>query len=428
MRVAVLTWGSRGDFQPYVALAVALKDAGHEVRLAAPPRVGFSALAAQHALDFVPLGSPADPDHLRETANTAIATANPVKAVRLIMDQLMLPEIDQMYEQCLELARWADVVVSHFVLFCGRMAAERAGRPFVSGTLVPTQLPTTRRPPEGLPDAGRIANRLLWWVATSYMNAGWLGPVNEVRTRHGLPALTDVAKEGFYSPQLNLVAMSPRIFKRPPDWPPQHRMTGYWLLGTPPGWSPSPELTRFLGTGPRPIVVGFGSMTSTDSADLTRKVLRAVRNTGLRAVIEPGMAGLGDADLPPGVIVQEGVPHAWLLPRSQAIVHHGGAGTTGAAFHAGVPGVFVPHVFDQLTWAKRARELGVSPPPVPASKLTWRRLAVAIEQAVSDESIQARAMRLRERLQGERGAEKAVRLIEEFVTRGAAQARVESAP
>lgn len=415
MKVAVVTWGSRGDFQPYLALAVALQNAGHEVRLGAQPGQGFAQLAADHGIEFVPLTPEAAGGETYETtANEAIATSNPVKAVRLIMDRLMLPTIEQMYERCVELAGWADVLVSHFFLFAGRMAAETAQKPFVTGTLVPTQLPTALQPPEGLPNLGRRVNSLLWRLATGYMNAGWLGPVNETRVRHGLPALPDVATGGFYSPGLNLVAMSPRIFRRPKDWAARHQMTGYWLLDTPKSWTPPAEIETFLAGGPPPILVGFGSMTSRDSRELTTRVLRAIRRSGVRAIVEPGLAGLGDATLPPGVIVAAGVPHSWLLPKVAALVHHGGAGTAGAAFNAGVPSVFVPHVFDQATWAKRAQKLGVSPTPVPATKLTSRRLATAIRAAVGDERMRAKAARLGEKLRAENGAAHATRLIEDF--------------
>ena len=415
MKVAVVTWGSRGDFQPYLALAVALRDAGHEVRLGAQPGHGFAQLAADHGIEFVPLTAEGAGGEVYEsTANQAISTSNPVKAVRLIMDRLMLPAFDQMYGRCAELADWADVLVSHFLLFAGRMAAETTRTPFVSGTLVPTQLPTALRPPEGLPNLGKWVNSVLWKAALGYMNAGWLGPVNEARTRHGLPELPEVAADGFYSAQLNLVAMSPLIFRRPRDWATRHQMTGYWLLDTPKGWTAKPEVEAFLAGGPAPVLVGFGSMTSRDSRELTTRVLRAIRRAGVRAIVEPGLTGLGDAKLPPGVIVADGVPHSWLLPRVSVLVHHGGAGTAGAAFNAGVPSVFVPHVFDQAIWAKQAQKLGVSPAPVPATKLTSKRLATAIEAAVGDERIRARAERLGDRLRAEDGAAHATRLIEEF--------------
>jgi len=38
MKITILTYGSRGDIQPFLALAVGLQKAGHQVKLAAPHR------------------------------------------------------------------------------------------------------------------------------------------------------------------------------------------------------------------------------------------------------------------------------------------------------------------------------------------------------------------------------------------------------
>lgn len=46
--------GSRGDVQPYVALGVGLRKAGHKVRFLAPS--DYATLAVEHHLGFVDLG------------------------------------------------------------------------------------------------------------------------------------------------------------------------------------------------------------------------------------------------------------------------------------------------------------------------------------------------------------------------------------
>jgi sterol 3beta-glucosyltransferase len=42
MKIAMLTYGSRGDVQPYLALALGLQKAGHSILLAAPHRFADS--------------------------------------------------------------------------------------------------------------------------------------------------------------------------------------------------------------------------------------------------------------------------------------------------------------------------------------------------------------------------------------------------
>lgn len=55
-RILILTAGSQGDVQPYVALGIGLKEAGFEVTLATD--AGFSSFVISHALDFAALRAP----------------------------------------------------------------------------------------------------------------------------------------------------------------------------------------------------------------------------------------------------------------------------------------------------------------------------------------------------------------------------------
>jgi len=59
MRITLFTIGARGDTQPFVALAVRLRQNGHSVKLAARP--DFAKLAADYGVDFAPLGHPYQP-------------------------------------------------------------------------------------------------------------------------------------------------------------------------------------------------------------------------------------------------------------------------------------------------------------------------------------------------------------------------------
>jgi len=75
-------------------------------------------------------------------------------------------------------------------------------------------------------------------------------------------------------------------------------------------------------------------------------VLSALVQVGARAVIVAGWGGLARDELPRSVFALDEAPHDWLFPRMAAIVHHGGAGTTGAAVRAGKPSVVIPFITD----------------------------------------------------------------------------------
>jgi UDP:flavonoid glycosyltransferase YjiC (YdhE family) len=132
-------------------------------------------------------------------------------------------------------------------------------------------------------------------------------------------------------------------------------------------------------------------MPAEDPEALTRTVVAAVEQAGVRAVLHRGWAGLGGTDLPDGIQLVGSVSHPRLFPRMAAVVHHGGAGTTANALRAGVPQVVVPHVLDQHWWAERVRRLGVGPPAPTMRRLDVDRLARAIRTAAQSAGLRDRA-------------------------------------
>ncbi|WP_245865400.1 glycosyltransferase [Prauserella marina] len=140
-------------------------------------------------------------------------------------------------------------------------------------------------------------------------------------------------------------------------------------------WSPSAQLNEFLNAGPRPVYIGFGSMTGPRANRTGAIVAEAVRRAGVRVVLATGWGGLGEAASSEHVLLIDQAPHDWLFPRKAAVVHHGGGGTTAAALAAGRPQVVCPFVADQPHWAQRMRDIAVAPAPVRQQKLTLRASA-----------------------------------------------------
>jgi UDP:flavonoid glycosyltransferase YjiC (YdhE family) len=214
-----------------------------------------------------------------------------------------------------------------------------------------------------------------------------------------------------------LLGYSRHVVPPPPDWPESYEVTGYWQLNLPVTWSPPADLVAFLERGPAPIYIGFGSMTSRRDAGATSAALiTAVQRLGVRAVIASGWGGIQVSDLPPSIYSVTEAQHQWLFPQMAAVVHHGGAGTTGAAFHAGVPQVIVPHMADQPFWGQRVSELGVGPRPIPVGALSADRLAQALQHALSD-AVRRRASAIGAAIGAEQGVEYAVAAIERALQR-----------
>ena len=145
--------------------------------------------------------------------------------------------------------------------------------------------------------------------------------------------------------------------------------------------------------------------------------MRALRRAGLRGVIQRGWGGLeaeGDSD---DVLTIDEVPHSALFPRTAAVVHHAGAGTTAAGLRAGVPAVPVPIQFDEGFWAARLVGLGVAPCAVPLRRLTADTLAPALVRATRDPGYRERARALGARIRGEDGVTPVVDAVNRLAAR-----------
>jgi UDP:flavonoid glycosyltransferase YjiC (YdhE family) len=202
------------------------------------------------------------------------------------------------------------------------------------------------------------------------------------------------------------------------DWGQDVHVTGYWFLPPDADWQPPEDLEAFLAAGPPPVYVGFGSAVTGDAGQLTQVVLAALARTGQRAVLGVGWEALSGDALPEQVHAAGSIPHSWLFPRMAAVVHHGGAGTTGAGLRAGVPNVIVPFTSDQPFWGRRVFQLGVGPRPIPRRALSANRLSDAISTAVTDERMRTRARALGEALRREDGIAQAIDLIDRVVRQG----------
>lgn len=411
--ITILCSGSRGDVQPYIALAMELEKLGLAARIATGRNfegfvrgygTGFHAINA----DIESAG--VDPRTIAEArkADTVLKMFFSFRRLR----EYGMHMVEQMHDACLG----SDAIVYHPGLAVGRFAADRLGIPSILASPFPLHR-TAERPSVLLygrakpnPVVNRMSHRMLqgmlWMASGTSLRSFW-------KRRYGsLPESFGMPFERHGDPRHPaIVSCSDHVFPRPEDWDPHVHQGGFWFVEEPGEYRPEPGLADFLARGEPPVYVGFGSMIDRDDASgLVRVVVDALVRTGTRGILS-GMGGMeGAGDLPDSVFAVGNVPHSWLFPRMAAVCHHGGAGTSAAGFRAGVPGIIVPFALDQFAWAWRASELGVSPEPLPFRKLRADRLAGAI-LAAKDPGMRERAAALGRAIAPERGARDCARVI-----------------
>lgn len=367
MRMLLVTAGSRGDVEPFVALARAARRAGHTVRVAAPDNSGVAA----DGIDLVSLG--VDYSHLIQAQGVSVraAIANYRGAVKPAMRKVIV-----------EPARIAldfrpDVVVAHPKVLSAPLIAAALDIPHVLVEMVPAVTPTRAFAAAGTvtADLGPL-NRLTYRAASGAAAlfrrdlreaAGLLG--TRVPRRPAPPAAT-------------LLPISPALLPRPVDWPPSVHLTGPWHDAAPASARLPAEIAAFAEAGPF-AYAGFGSMSAGDPRERARAVVDAARRAGHRLLVATGLGGLAVADDLRGedLLVVDTVAHDLVLPRAVAAIHHGGIGTVQAALRAGTVSIVVPFIADQPFWGALLHRRALGPAAIPARRLTADRLADALAAA-----------------------------------------------
>ena len=410
MQIVVMASGTRGDVQPMIALGSALRRVGHAVRLVAGEN--FRTWIESYGLEAYPTS---DMEALMQ-GDLGVAWVEGASQLRQLraMKDLLHSTAGRMIQDTIEGTRGADLLISGFLTEpFGQAISEHLGIPQISVALQPYR--ATSSGPASLlallPDetsranrwAGRFTERISWSVVSE--------TVGVLRERLKLPAHSTRSYLRTARQIPALYAMSRHVV--PPIADANVHTTGYWFL--PEASAPPTDLERFLEAGDPPVYVGFGSMSSSDPAATLRMIVAATERVGRRAVIGRGWSRAAAPDLPATVYLLDSAPHQWLFPRTAALVHHGGAGTTAAGLAAGKPTLIVPHMADQPYWGRRIAALGVGAPPLPRHRLSVTALAERLERLLGDTELQAKAAALGRRIRAEHGVEEAVEWIGRFI-------------
>ncbi len=414
MRITLLTFGSRGDVQPFLALAVGLKKAGHQPTLAAPGR--FADLVEQHGIRFAAL--PGDPDEISRRFNDA--GRNPVRTIRAISDHVFAIA-PQVVEAALHACQGAEMIVHGFLFTAGGHAiACQQNIPDISVQIFPMFAPTRAFANVSMArlPVGFTSYASHWVFDRVFRYGGGLGYRN-LRRKHPQPDLPVRLPWPFEQKTGRKItplvfAFSRHVIPPPPEWQSLAHLhqPGYFFLKEE-GAEPPETVRQFLSAGEKPVCITFGSMINRRSARLAATLAQALQQTRQRVI---WLTGWGRWDLPalPGldVLQVEAVPHDWLFPRCRMVIHHAGAGTTAAVLRSGTPGLAIPLAGDQPFWAERVACLHAGPAPLAPERVTCSRLVEAL-QSVDGEAYQANAHKLAGMINREDGVGETVRFMEQ---------------
>ncbi len=421
MRIVLTTHGSTGDIYPVIALGVALLRRGHTVKFATIPHYQADIEAA--GIEFYPLCPNWEQPDLSYWMGRLNKIRNPVYQLREIYvgARAYIPE---MIARLDALMPETDLLVSSYLFPMNKGIADRHGVPFATLAFAPHVIPSPDFPPEHFPaphwlgrTARRAWNRWLWNTANAVVDRTINTSIAGALRAAGLPKVRNF----FSRPAERVLVTVPENYFRIPgaEIDPRFRYTGYlrWQAAENPALDAEVRAFTADVPGGRVPILTFGSMVYDNSGAWMERFLRSWPRDR-KIIVQRGWAQFpqfGDAE---HIKVVGKVSHDQLFRHASAVIHHGGAGTTASALHAGVPQIIVPHIGVQNFFGSEIERFGCG---FRLKKSVWpEQLHLAVERLLSAPARLERAAEIGRDLRSADGPAAAVRELETFVAEAAA--------
>ncbi|KAF7192759.1 Sterol 3-beta-glucosyltransferase [Pseudocercospora fuligena] len=413
LRITCLTIGSRGDVQPYIALCKGFLAEGHKPRIAT--HATFKDWIERHGIEFAEVGG--DPGELmRICVELGMFTPSFLYEV----NTKFRGWLDDLLQSAWMACQNSDLLIESPSAMAGIHIAEALQIPYFRAFSMPWTRTRT------YPHAFAVANSKMggaynYMSYTLFDNIFWQTQQFQVnpwrRKTLGLPPTSYDKLQQNKVPFL--YNFSPSVVTPPLDFSDWIKVTGYWFLDEGTDWTPPKELAAFIQRArednQKLVYIGFGSVTVSDSRQLMQQVVDAVLKADLRCILSKGWSDRFDKnkdapepEIPDCIYKIDAAPHDWLFRQVDAVVHHGGAGTTGASLRAGVPTIIKPFFGDQFFFANRVEDLGVG---MHLKKVTANQLGKALWIATHDARMRTKARVIGEQIRGEDGVKTAINAI-----------------
>ena len=325
MRIVLATYGSRGDVQPMIALSLSLKSAGHDVLLLGPPEKAI--WARQLGCPYMEFGR--DVTAFLNNMKDAISLRTNIASIFFLRQ-----ELNAQFEILPRIMKNADLVIGSSLMFSLSSIAQAMHIKYRYIAFTPQLFPSGDHPflaikTQTLPKWG---NRLSWKIASLLDKFNFTLLINRHRKKMGIGSI-DNAWDHILGAH-PIAACDKEVVIIPNDVEKKVVQTGYLHLSIPN--TPQPDLERFLENGTRPIYAGFGSMPPKDQDKNIPLLIAAAKNVDKRIIITKFGETSIEYQSTNDVFFIRNYPHLMLFPRTDAVIHHGGAGTTATAAISGV--------------------------------------------------------------------------------------------
>lgn len=409
MKIGIFTYGSRGDVQPFIALAIALKARGHDVLLGAPEN--FQTTVESYNISYHKIHGDLEKLMYEPGIQTVLNTGNSFTLLRALQKNAD-EDSQQVSRDLIAGCEKVDGIITTFIpLFYVASIAEKLRKPLINVIFNPPTTATKEFPNFDLDFLNfptyncfshNLFNFIIWQV--------YKKRINQFRQEIGLAkSQKSILKNMEETGVPTIYAISPQLVAKPTDWKNNYSITGFLSLKETINQE-NKVFADWLKNGLKPIYIGFGSIPMPKKMiDIIQKILQ---NTNERIVLCKGWSVTDELQNSERLFIVDSASHDWLFPQCKLAIFHGGAGTLSNVLKSQIPVIIISIFADQPTWGKivAQKKLGIY---IPAKKITAEKIILTIQQAQTDE-IKSNVGAIGQKIRNENGVENATNEIEKY--------------
>jgi UDP:flavonoid glycosyltransferase YjiC (YdhE family) len=372
MKTLLVSVGTQGDMEPFLAIGELLQSRGHEVLCCFPEQ--FRNLAQSSNLGFASLGEKFIELLNSEDGKAAMGGASGWKKV---LGTLRLAFKQKEANQEL-LFKQRDVVESFapdVILYNGKAVYPLIWHLQTNGKIIYiSPLPFMHYVESYSHIAfngnyGKIINKWSYSLAnfgmfaTLRMSKKWL----DIKDRFSRAELKKVVTQS-----KTIYTISPSLLPKIRHWPDNVSLLGYHQKKDTSKWIPPNGLVQFLEKNNKILFISFGSMINPAPEKKTNLILEILERHNIPAIINIASGGLvqpASYNLERFYFTKR-IPYSWIFPKVFGVIHHGGSGTTHLAAKYACASLVIPHIIDQFMWNKVSANLELGPLGIKINKLT----------------------------------------------------------
>ena len=386
MKIFMTSVGTRGDIEPFLAVAELLRKQGHNIVYCFP--IQFKHLLPEDNT-FYPLSAEFLELIDSKEGSTVMGNANLLKKGKALFSlyrrgKKVSKIIAEEHVVALQTER-PDMIIQH----------PKCAVPFLwhlkyqTKILTYSPVPYVLHPVKNHPHIGWPYFNNAMYIKWSYKISkyAWIKQIYDVQTQLTIPFR--FSKSEIESALFNnkFVYGVSQLFQKPEYWPEQVDVLGHHERVNSNKYKPSEAVLNFIKTHENILFLSFGSMINNNPKHTSTCFYKTIDELGIPCIVNTSSGGLVKIDdyvSNDKFLFLDTIPYSWLFKRIHAVIHHGGSGTTQMGIKHGLPSLIIPHIIDQFMWNRLIDEKKLGPKGVSINKVNSKNLKPLIEKLYND--------------------------------------------